>query len=75
MERLRTPEQIVADMRRERIREAVAAEIAERGSTTLGRISRRTGLPREEVEALVPGSEIGEELSVSQHGDVVALAA
>lgn len=51
---MRTPEEIAADVKVERIREAVGLEIAERGRTSAGRIARRTGLPVDEVRALLP---------------------
>lgn len=51
---MRTPAQIALDVKRQRVREAVAAEVAERGRTSVGRIARRTGLPLEEVRELMP---------------------
>lgn len=56
---LRTPAQIAADVKRQRIAEVVADEIERYGYTSLARVARRTGLEQADVAALVP--EIQEE--------------
>lgn len=54
---MRTPEQIALDVRRERIREAAIAEVADRtyAGATVGRIARRARVSREEIHAAFPG--------------------
>jgi len=52
---MRSPAEIAADVKCQRVREAMLAELAAgRGTLLAGRISRRTGIPVEEVRAIFP---------------------
>lgn len=55
MDRLRTPAEIAADVKRQRILEAAQAIAAEGGTLTPGRIARDARLPVDDVVELVPG--------------------